>query len=65
MGEAARKTVEDKFVWKKIAQIYLRIYKKAYLNGKNGKNNKKKSKEKKQRKYPKILKIFKLGKKKT
>jgi len=59
MGIAARQTVEDKFVWKKIAKKYIRIYKKAYLNGKNGKNNKKKPKEKKQKKYPKILKIFK------
>jgi len=38
MGKAARKTVEEKFVWEKIAKKYIRIYKKAYTNG----NNKKK-----------------------
>jgi len=37
MGEAARKTVEKKFTWKKTAQKYIRIYKKAYTNGDNKK----------------------------
>jgi len=35
MGENARKTVEEKFTWKKIAQKYIGIYKKIYENGKN------------------------------
>lgn len=43
MGEAARKTVEQKFTWKKIAQKYIRIYKKAYKNGNGKKNSKKKA----------------------
>lgn len=64
LGETARKTVEEKFTWKKIAQKYVRIYKTAYKNGKNGKNNKNSKRKsankqkKKQAKYPNILKIF-------
>ncbi|MBZ9572939.1 glycosyltransferase family 4 protein [Patescibacteria group bacterium] len=42
MGENARKTVEKKFTWKKIAQKYIRIYKKAYTNNHNNKNRSKK-----------------------
>jgi len=59
MGDAARETVEKKFTWKKIAQKYLRIYRKAYPNG-NGKKNGKKpnSKQKKKKKSLKLLKIF-------
>ncbi len=41
MGETARKTVEQRFTWKKITRKYIRIYKKAYTNG----NNKKKLKQ--------------------
>lgn len=69
MGEAARQTVKEKFTWKKIAQKYIRIYRKACLNGKNGKNgksNKKKpdaKQKKKQKKRAILLKIFKLKKK--
>ncbi len=32
MGESARKTVEQKFTWKEIAQKYIRIYKRNYSN---------------------------------
>lgn len=42
MGEAARQTVERKFTWKKIAQKYIRVYKKAYTNHQNNKNHSKK-----------------------
>jgi len=60
MGEAARKTVEEKFTWKKIAQKYLRIYKRAYTNGKNG-NNRKNTKQKSRRKKPRgIFSFFKI-----
>ncbi len=40
MGEAARKTVEEKFTWKIIAKKFDRLYKKICPNGKsrNGKN---------------------------
>jgi len=41
MGETARKTVEQRFTWKKITRKYIRIYRKAYTNG----NNKKKPKQ--------------------
>jgi len=64
MGAAARETVEKKFIWKKIAQKYIRIYRKAYTNG-NGSKNIKKSKKRlpKKRKAkkwkPAILKLFK------
>lgn len=44
MGEAARKTVEEKFTWQKIAEKYLRIYNKAYVNG-NGGNGKAQAKK--------------------
>lgn len=47
MGEAARKTVEQKFTWKKVAQKYIRIYKKAYKNSTSKRNGKKKSNIKK------------------
>lgn len=41
MGEAARKTVEEKFTWKKTAKKYTNIYKAAYTtNGKNGHHKK-------------------------
>lgn len=46
MGEAARQTVEKKFTWKKIAQKYIRIYQKAYVNG-SKKNNQKNGPKKK------------------
>ncbi len=64
MGAAARETVEKKFTWKKIAQKYIRIYKRAYSNGngsKNGKNSKKGlPKKRKAKKWePAILKLFK------
>jgi len=36
MGENARRTVEEKFTWYRIAEKYERIYKKFYTNGKNG-----------------------------
>jgi len=42
MGEVARQIVEKKFTWKKIAQKYIRVYKKAYTNHKNNKNHNKK-----------------------
>ncbi len=62
MGENARKTIEEKFTWKKIALKFHRLYK----NG--GRNNRKKisskPKQKKEKKYPNLLKIFKLKKKK-
>lgn len=35
MGEAARKTVEEQFTWKKIAQKYDRLYKQICKNNKN------------------------------
>jgi len=41
MGIAARQTVEDKFVWKKIAKKYIRLYEDAYANGNDKKNGKK------------------------
>lgn len=48
MGEEARKTVEQKFTWKKISEKYFRIYKKAYsLQNGNGKKNEKDIKNKK------------------
>jgi len=64
MGETARETVEKKFTWKKTTQKYLRIYRKAYINGDNKKKNGKKfnSKQKKKKKPLKILGIFKLRK---
>jgi len=37
MGEAARKTVEERFTWKEVAKKYIRIYKKAFANHKNKK----------------------------
>ncbi len=49
LGEAARKTVEEKFIWKKIAQKYVRIYKKACANGNNKKKNHGKSSSRKQK----------------
>ena len=61
MGDAAKEIVQKKFTWKKIAQTYIRIYKKAYING----NHKKKQQEKpkikqKKKKYPDFLRIFKI-----
>lgn len=59
MGEAARKTVEERFTWRKIAQKYIRIYKKAYTNGSNKKSrngNKRKIRKKKRR----VFNIFRL-----
>lgn len=41
LGEAARKTVEEKFTWKIITQKFDRLYKKLCPNGKNGKNHRK------------------------
>ncbi len=65
MGDAARETVEKKFIWKKIAQKYLRIYQKAYINGNNKKQKlKQKEKQKKKRKPLELLNIFRLGKRK-
>ena len=62
MGEAARKTVEEKFTWEKIAQKYLRIYNKAYANGNSNGNGgvKKKVKKKrpKKRKSRKLIKFL-------
>lgn len=40
MGENARKTIEQKFTWEKIAEKFYRLYKKIYQNGKNIKNDK-------------------------
>jgi glycosyltransferase involved in cell wall biosynthesis len=59
MGKEAKATVERKFTWKKVAQRYIRIYKKAYANG----SSKKKGKNKQQKKpknwrSSKLLKIF-------
>jgi len=39
LGEAARKTVEEKFTWKIIAQKFNRLYKKICKNGRNGRNH--------------------------
>ena len=44
LGANARKTVEEKFDWKKIAEKFLRIYKKYATNG-NGKNGHKKKRQ--------------------
>lgn len=42
MGEAARKTVEEKFTWKKTALSFYRLYKKfCPVNGRNGKSHRK------------------------
>ena len=57
MGNAARETVEKKFTWKKVAQKYIRIYRKAYING-NGKKKKKQKPKPKNWKSSKLLKIF-------
>ncbi|MBL7150216.1 MAG: glycosyltransferase family 4 protein [Candidatus Pacebacteria bacterium] len=64
LGEAARKTVEEKFTWKKTAQKYIRIYKKAYTNGNNKKrkNGKKTSSKQKKKKPSNLFRIFKLKK---
>lgn len=67
LGEAARKTVEEKFTWKKIAKKYISIYQKAYTNGnhKNSKSKKSATKGKsgkKQKQYPAFLTMFKLKK---
>jgi len=62
MGEAARKTVEEKFTWKKIAQKYIRIYKKAYTNGNNKKHRngiKEQNKSKKSKSFPSIFTLTK------
>ena len=67
MGEAARQTVEQKFTWKKIAQKYLRIYKKAYANGNSKKNGKKKTNGKqkiKRKRRPNLFKLLRFGKRK-
>lgn len=61
MGEVARKTVEEKFTWKKIAQKYIRIYKNSYTNG-NGKKKPNNKQKKKQKRALKLLKIFKIKK---
>ncbi len=39
MGEAARKTVEQDFTWKKITKKFHRLYKKVCPNGRNGRNS--------------------------
>ena len=44
LGANARKTVEEKFDWKKIAEKFLRIYKKYAISG-NGKNGNKKKRQ--------------------
>jgi len=64
MGDAARETVKKRFTWKKIARAYIKIYKKAYINGNNKKKNGKKInlKPKKKKKSLDIFKIFKLKK---
>ncbi|MBZ9577662.1 glycosyltransferase family 4 protein [Patescibacteria group bacterium] len=65
LGNAARETVQKKFTWKKIAQTYIRIYRRAYRNGNNKKkkNGKKMTlKQKKKKKPLNLLRIFKLKK---
>lgn len=62
MGDACRETVQKKFTWKKIAQTYIRIYKKAYRNedNKKKKNGKKISSKQKKKKPLNLFRIFKL-----
>jgi glycosyltransferase involved in cell wall biosynthesis len=64
MGDASRETVQKKFTWKKIAQTYIRIYKKAYRNedSKKKKNGKKISSKQKKKKPLNLFRIFKLKK---
>lgn len=65
LGKVARKTVEEKFTWKKIAQKYVRIYKKAYANGNNKKKNHgKTSGSKRKQEKSSLLNIFKFKKRK-
>jgi glycosyltransferase involved in cell wall biosynthesis len=70
MGQAARETVEKRFTWEKIAEKYIRLYKKAYSNS-NGNNKSKKQKrqnkqelKRKKLKRPGFLSLLKIRKNK-
>jgi glycosyltransferase involved in cell wall biosynthesis len=62
IGNTARETVKKKFTWKKIAQKYIRIYRKAYKNGNNKKKKNEKKPNSKQKKKKKPLNLFRIFK---
>ena len=62
IGNTARETIKKKFTWKKIAQKYIRIYRKAYRNGNNKKKKNEKKTNSKQKKNKKTLNLFRIFK---